>query len=100
MEMKIAEMPARNKYVALVIDEMTIKAAYVFDNHTQSFLGQPTIPCSKGVIEKRLKEDPTWDQEEALATHAMNAMFHGLCESIKGMAGVEFTDNGFCPKAA
>ena len=99
MELKVAEMPARNKYVALVIDEMTIQSKYVFDNHTQSFLGQPTIPCSEGVIKNRLKEDSSWDQEEALATHALNGMFHGLCESFKGMAGVEFTDNGFCPKA-
>ena len=25
-------------------------------------------------------------------------MWHGLCESFKAMAGVHFTDNGFCPK--
>ena len=94
-ELKMATKPARDKYVALVLDEMSIQPRYVFDNHTQSFLGQPTVPASHGLIKKRLAKDPSWDQEEALATHALNAMIHGMGESFKANVGVHFTDNGF-----
>ena len=92
-------MPARDKYVILTLDEMSIKPNYIYNNHTQSFMGNPTIPCSQGVISKRMKEDPTWDQDEALATHAFFAMIASLCARFKCLVGVEFTDNGWCPKA-
>ena len=98
-ELKVATMPARDKYVILTLDEMSIKPNYTFNNHTQSFMGNPTIPCSQGVISKRMKEDPTWDQDEALATHAFFAMIASLCARFKCLVGVEFTDNGWCPKA-
>ena len=97
-ELKMATKPARDKYVALVLDEMSIAPRYVFDSHTQSFLGQPTVPASHGLIKKRLAKDPSWDQEEALATHALNAMIHGMGESFKANVGVHFTDNGFDAK--
>ena len=98
-EFEVATRPARDKYVALVLDEMSIKPKYVYNNHTQSFMGNPTIPVSEGVIKNRTSKDPTWDQTQALATHAFNAQIASLCARFKGHAGVEFTDNGWCPKA-
>ena len=98
-EFEVATRPARDKYVALVMDEMSIKPKYVYNNHTQSFMGNPTIPVSEGVIKNRTSKDPTWDQSQALATHAFNAQIASLCARFKGHAGVEFTDNGWCPKA-
>ena len=99
-EMKIATMKARDKYCALVIDEMAIKAKYVFNNHTQSFWGNPTLPVTQSLIANRLAKDPTWDQNEALATHALNAMIAGLCARFKVLVGVHATDNAYCPKEA
>ena len=46
-----------------------------------------------------MADDPTWDQNEALATHAFNAMVTGLRGRYKGLIGVHATDNGWCPKA-
>ena len=86
-ELKIATMPVRDKYCALVIDKMTIKSKYVFNNHTQSFMGNPTMPLTENLVATRLAEDPTWDQAEALATHAMNAMVAGLCGRYKVLVG-------------
>ena len=98
-ELKIATKPARDKYVSLVLDEMAISAKYVFNNKTQSFMGQPTLPPGPNLVANRMKEDPSWDQGECLATHALNAMIAGLCGRYKVLIGVHATDNSFCPKA-
>ena len=76
-------MPVKDKYCALVIDEMAINSKYVFNNHTQSFMGNPTLPPTEKMVATRLAQDPTWDQKEALATHAMNALVAGLCGDTK-----------------
>ena len=50
-------------------------------------MGNPTMPPTENLVATRLAEDPTWDQAEALATHAMNAMVAGLCGRYKVLVG-------------
>ena len=97
LEEKVKKMDPKERFGSLNIDEMGINPLLQYCLTTKSFIGHPTLPASKSLIEKRRKQGIA--EEDFLATHAMNAMVCGITTRFKQLVAFHFTDNGVCVKS-
>lgn len=85
-------MPMNDRFVTIILDEMTITPRCTFDLNTKKFVGIPTIaPTNKVMDECGANEQPLL----ALANHALSIMVAGMCGRFKQIIGYHFTGTSF-----
>ena len=91
LEEKVQKMDPKERFASLNIDEMGLNAQLQYCLTKKAFVGHPTLPPSTKLMEKRKKQGI--QEENILATHAMNAMVCGITTRFKQLVGFHFTDN-------
>ena len=93
MKLKVDKMSAKDKKVALVIDEMQIQAKKEYDPVTGQIMGFPTVPPGPALIERRQKSGKS--EVEYMAQKMLSGMVAGLFWRFKNLVFFQFTDCSF-----
>ena len=91
MERKVKNFTRQERIVAVLVDELGLKAGREYDTTTQSFSGHPTMKAGEGLAKKHEQEGI----DKPLATKAMPFMIRGLFKNFKQVVGYHFTEESF-----
>ena len=97
LHMLTKDMEEKNKKVGVIGDEIAVDPKVEFDVSTQEFIGAPTIPASKKMLEKRTRLGISPDK--ALAHKAFNLLVTTLRLNFKLLISFQYTDSSFDPEA-
>ena len=104
MKKKVEKMTEPEKFCGLAIDEMAICPKIEFDTTTQQFMGHPTIPPGKKLVERRRRQKQYNESrglktsDDEFAYHALNVLLCGQTVRYKQLIGYHFTDQSFDEK--
>ena len=99
LKVKVESMEEREKLCILNVDEMSIKPCYVYDSVTQSYCGTVTLPLSKKLQKKRIKEFGKYEEKKELAYHAFSIVLVCLTGNWEQFIAFQFTGYAVEPKA-
>ena len=90
LAIKVETMKAQAICCILNLDQMAIKAAYVYNAHTQSYCGTITVPLAKNEIKKKIKMNGKYEEDKELAYHAMSIVLVGMSALENGKPWKQF----------
>ena len=91
LEPQVEKLPKEARFCALNCDEMSLNPRREYDPTTQTLIGHPTLPATKALTKRRAKAGT--DQQDILATHALNFILCGITIRFKVPVMVHYTDD-------
>ena len=69
---------------------MEIQAAYVYDAHSQSYIGAIIVPLAENKIKKKIRMNGKYEEKKELAHHAMSIVLVDMTALENGEAWKQF----------